>query len=100
LTEDPGQSCSIQVFDAECVNYFLIEQLKVVHFTFFIYFNLILFLQEPRRKGGQEENEHTTRHGRTLEEPLDTVVPWCGMLKKMLNATMRNTNSLRHLTCL
>jgi hypothetical protein len=37
--------------------------LKVVHFTFFIYFNLILFLQEPRRKGGQEENEHTTRHG-------------------------------------
>jgi hypothetical protein len=63
LTEDPGQSCSIQVFDAECVNYFLIEQLKVVHFTFFIYFNLILFLQEPRRKGGQEENEHTTRHG-------------------------------------
>jgi hypothetical protein len=30
------------VFDAECVNYFLIEQLKVVHLiTFVVYFNLI-----------------------------------------------------------
>ncbi|EFX60609.1 hypothetical protein DAPPUDRAFT_342412, partial [Daphnia pulex] len=28
LTEDPGQLCNIQAFNAECVNYFLIEQSK------------------------------------------------------------------------
>jgi len=56
----------VQVFNAECVNYFLIEQMKVVHFTFFIYFNLICSYRSQDEKGDKKKTS----------TQLDTEEPW------------------------